>query len=70
MVENEWNIYKSKPVQIRAKRMLESFEISTPEGIMKGSIGDWLIEGTEGEKYPCKDIVFKKKYEWIKEESK
>ena len=25
--------------------------------------GDWIITGTEGERYPCSDVVFKKKYE-------
>ena len=25
--------------------------------------GDWLIRGTEGEYYPCKDAVFTTKYE-------
>jgi hypothetical protein len=40
-----------------------SIYVDTPEGRMKGSIGDWLITGTEGEHYLCKDVVFKKKYE-------
>lgn len=25
--------------------------------------GDWIITGTEGERYPCKPEVFAKKYE-------
>jgi len=66
MVESEWNIYKGKPVQIKAKRIFERFEVQTLEGLMQGQSGDWLIEGTEGEKYPCKDSVFKRKYEWVK----
>lgn len=36
--------------------------ISTPEGEMRGNAGDWIIQGTEGELYPCKDTVFRRKY--------
>ena len=65
MVENEWSVFDSKPVEIKAKRMLEPFEVQTLEGLMKGNAGDWLIQGTEGERYPCKDSVFKRKYAWV-----
>lgn len=42
----------------------ESFcYIATLEGRMRADKGDWIIKGTEGEIYPCKDVVFKKKYE-------
>ena len=37
-------------------------EISTLEGKMKALLGDWVIKGTEGEFYPCKDSVFQRKY--------
>ena len=37
-------------------------EISTLEGKMKALLGDWVICGTEGEFYPCKDSVFQRKY--------
>ena len=36
--------------------------IPTLEGLMLGSEGDWVIKGTEGEFYPCKDSIFKRKY--------
>ena len=36
--------------------------IRTLEGNMKANISDWIIKGTEGEFYPCKDSVFKRKY--------
>ena len=39
--------------------------IHTLEGIMRLSPGDWLIRGTEGELYPCKDSVFQRKYEKV-----
>jgi hypothetical protein len=37
--------------------------VRTLEGHMYGGVGDWIIRGTEGELYPCKDVVFQKKYE-------
>lgn len=36
--------------------------IDTLEGVMTASIGDYIILGTEGELYPCKPVVFEKKY--------
>ena len=37
--------------------------INTLEGQMTASPGDWIIQGTEGEFYPCKPSVFRRKYE-------
>jgi hypothetical protein len=39
--------------------------IHTPEGRMEANPGDWIVKGTEGEFYPCKDVPFQKKYEEI-----
>ena len=36
--------------------------ISTLEGEMKANIGDWIIQGVQGEIYPCKDDIFKQTY--------
>lgn len=44
--------------------------IATPEGVMTVSPGDWVIKGTIDEFYPCKDVVFQKKYELLKGEEK
>lgn len=30
---------------------------------MKANIGDYIITGINGEKYPCKPDIFKKTYE-------
>lgn len=38
-------------------------DIATMEGTMRANVGDWIIRGTEGEIYPCKDSVFRRKYE-------
>lgn len=39
--------------------------IQTLEGRMMAVSGDWIIRGTEGELYPCKDSVFQRKYEAV-----
>lgn len=36
--------------------------VHTLEGDMLAKPGDWIIRGTEGELYPCKDSVFQRKY--------
>ena len=36
--------------------------ISTLEGSMQVSEGDWIIKGIKGEFYPCKPEIFKKTY--------
>ena len=37
--------------------------ISTLEGIMHADINDYIIQGVEGEFYPCKPDIFEKTYE-------
>lgn len=37
--------------------------IPTLEGDMIASLGDWVIIGVKGEKYPCKDEIFRLTYE-------
>ena len=41
----------------------DGLKISTLEGTMKASIGDWIIKGVEGEYYPIKADIFQKTYE-------
>lgn len=41
--------------------------IHTLEGDMKASIGDYIITGVNGEKYPCKPDIFNKTYEKVEE---
>jgi hypothetical protein len=40
--------------------------ISTLEGNMIASPGDWVIRGISGEYYPCKPDIFKKTYEPVR----
>lgn len=37
--------------------------IETLEGTMLASIGDYIITGVKGEKYPCKPDIFEQTYE-------
>ena len=39
--------------------------IQTLEGHMIVSLGDWIITGIKGEKYPVKDEIFKITYEKV-----
>ncbi len=56
-------LYRKKPITIEAVRLTDRIEIETREGVMVGEPGDWLITGVEGEKYPCKDSIFRKTYD-------
>lgn len=37
--------------------------ISTLEGDMTAQVGDWIITGVNGERYPCKPDIFEKTYD-------
>ncbi len=41
------------------------FCIRTLEGDMTVSVGDWIITGIKGEKYPCKPDIFEATYELV-----
>ena len=38
-------------------------EITTLEGTLTASVGDWIIKGIKGEFYPCKPDIFEMTYE-------
>lgn len=40
-----------------------SLFLSTLEGVMEASPGDWIIRGVKGEIYPCKPDIFAATYE-------
>lgn len=54
--------YRKKPVVVKAYQTDKEMEIHTPEGVMKASIGDFIITGVKGEQYPCKPDVFHATY--------
>ncbi|MEA2722609.1 MAG: hypothetical protein QOH59_380 [Gemmatimonadales bacterium] len=41
--------------------------VETLEGPMKVSPGDWIITDVAGEKYPCKDEIFRQTYDLVEE---
>jgi hypothetical protein len=44
-------------------------EIKTLEGVMRGEVGDYIIQGVKGEIYPCKPDIFEVTYEEIEEQA-
>ena len=44
-------------------------KVETLEGIMKASVGDYIIKGVNGEFYPCKPDIFEKTYERVIDEA-
>jgi len=40
-------------------------EIKTLEGTMRANGNDWIIQGINGELYPCKPDIFDKTYEEV-----
>ena len=40
-------------------------EIRTLEGVMRADLGDWIITGVKGERYPCKPDIFAATYESV-----
>lgn len=40
-----------------------SISILTLEGAMRADLGDWIIQGVQGEFYPCKPSIFDATYE-------
>lgn len=58
--------YRKKPIVIEAIELREQVKIKTREGVLVGYVGDFLIEGIEGEIYPCGREIFFKTYEEAK----
>lgn len=61
--ENQKYQKKQKPVVVHARRTGVEETIETLEGVMTANPGDWIITGIKGEKYPCKDDIFRATYE-------
>ena len=59
--------YRKKPLIIEAYQTDVELDIETLEGVMHASIGDYIITGINGEKYPCKPDIFEKTYELVEE---
>ena len=59
--------YRKKPIVIEAYQTDKEMIIHTLEGDMKASVGDYIITGLRGEKYPCKPDIFEKSYELVED---
>ena len=55
--------YRKKPVVIEAYQTDKELDIETLEGTMHANVGDYIITGVRGEKYPCKPDIFEQTYE-------
>lgn len=55
-----------RPLRIRAMKMRDPFTVRTMEGTMKGNAGGYLVQGIEGELYPCAADIFERKYKAVK----
>lgn len=42
---------------------IDGVAVRTPEGTMRADEGDWIIQGVNGEIYPCKPDIFEKTYD-------
>jgi len=61
--------FRKKAVVIEAEQYLpedhQITSVNTLEGNMLVNHGDWIITGVKGEKYPCRDDIFKLTYESV-----
>lgn len=48
-------------------RGVYEMKINTLEGVMTAVEGDWIIQGVNGEIYPCKPDIFEKTYEKVED---
>lgn len=63
--KNSWFKVTKKPVQVKAKKVESKQSVQTLEGEVKASVGDYIINGVEDEKYPVKPEVFSENYSII-----
>jgi hypothetical protein len=59
--------FRKKPIVIEAYQTDKELFIPTLEGVMKADVGDYIITGVKGEKYPCKPDIFEATYEKVEE---
>lgn len=66
----QWAIdaFKSGVMYYESTETLPSeLYIKTLEGAHHASVGDYIIQGVQGELYPCKPDIFEKTYEVVKD---
>jgi len=61
-----WSAMMDRSIAVKFDRAeTASLVITTREGAVAASSGDWIIRGVEGEIYPCKPDIFAKTYERV-----
>ena len=55
--------WRKKPVVVDAYKTDVELDIETLGGTMHADVGDYIITGIRGEKYPCKPDIFLDTYE-------
>ena len=60
--------FRKRPVVITAECATERTEIETVEGTMVADVGDMIITGVMGERYPCKPEIFEATYDPVTED--
>ncbi|WP_373163445.1 hypothetical protein [Agathobaculum sp. Marseille-P7918] len=55
--------YRKKMGLIEAYQTDRAMNISTADGNIHASVGDYIITGVDGEKHVCKPDIFEKTYE-------
>ena len=48
-------------------KVITGLRVTTLEGTLNVSDGDWIIKGVNGEFYPCKPDIFEKTYEKVED---
>lgn len=62
------NKYRKRPVIVEVEGPITKMQvIPTLEGHMYASVGDYIITGIHGERYPCKPDIFHATYEAVDE---
>ncbi|KKL55028.1 hypothetical protein LCGC14_2259500 [marine sediment metagenome] len=61
-LDGERQLSEKRPIRVVTVQLTEEIEIATREGLLRGYPGDWVIEGIEGEIYPCGKDIFEKTY--------
>ena len=65
-----WRFQKNEPIPVWVIRNAHdlgdgNLSIMTREGALKAYPGDWIIEGVQGEIYPCANDIFHTTYEIV-----
>jgi len=54
--------FMKRPVMVTAERVRTALILPSLEGDMRAALGDWIVTGVRGERYPVKDGIFRATY--------